>query len=185
LFVGGLFTSYSIDGGATWNNKIIADGTDPLIPNAGGWAVTASDGFGNLFVAYLNKVVDGNRHDPETINPDLHLRLQRAQPQEGRHTLGQGDEIRPHDIVKDMALHAIQCLRTSINLRALRRRPPNILDEDRQAGRVVAVRMSEEYVPYGFLLLRSAMEPQRSGINRHTIVDKKAADVLMPGRIAH
>lgn len=66
-FVGGLLTSYSTNGGLTWTNKIIADGNPPapgddVMPIASGWAATASDGFGNLFVAYLNKVVDGNNN---------------------------------------------------------------------------------------------------------------------------
>src|SRR5262245_28291124 len=104
-------------------------------------------------------MVDWNRGDTEPIGLHLHFGLQSAQAKERRHFLGKGDEIRPHDAVKDVALYAGQRFRASINPRAFPRRRPHILDEDWQAGRVIGVGVSEEYVPDGLLFLSSAVEP--------------------------
>lgn len=55
---GGLFASYSIDGGATWQtsnglDKVIADGGDALVTAAADPTV-AWDTFGNLYLAYVS-----------------------------------------------------------------------------------------------------------------------------------
>ena len=55
---GGLFASYSIDGGATWlpsngSDKVIADGSDSLVTPAMEPSV-AWDTFGNLYLAYVS-----------------------------------------------------------------------------------------------------------------------------------
>jgi hypothetical protein len=56
----GLFVATSVDHGATWTGNEIANGSDGL-PPAAGFAQTAFDRFGNLFVAYatmtLNSIV--------------------------------------------------------------------------------------------------------------------------------
>ncbi|MFN0053182.1 MAG: beta strand repeat-containing protein, partial [Planctomycetales bacterium] len=66
-FVGGLQVGYSNDAGQTWTLRVIADGTDATIPTAIGYPAVASDGFGNLFLAYLNLVLDAN-NEPVASN---------------------------------------------------------------------------------------------------------------------
>ena len=56
--VGGLSAAQSIDGGATWTSKIIAQSNNPSpgdVPRAYGNASVAWDEFGNLFLAYLSQ----------------------------------------------------------------------------------------------------------------------------------
>jgi hypothetical protein len=48
---------------------------------------------------------------------------------------------------------------------------------------MIGVRMSQEYILNAFLLLRSSMETQASGVDRHTAVDQVTRNVLAFGGV--
>ena len=56
LEINGLFHSWSTDGGRTWQNNVIANGTDGL-GTACCDAQLASDDFGNIFLTYLSSSI--------------------------------------------------------------------------------------------------------------------------------
>jgi hypothetical protein len=59
-----------------------------------------------------------------------------------------------------------------------------IVNEDRQTGDVVHVRMRDDYVTYCVPLIRGESDGQATGVNCHAVVDKVTGQTLFKGRLA-
>src|SRR6516164_8103420 len=119
------------------------------LPQSFGRARIASENHGRISVAHhetkcRNHVVDTNRRNSKSIGFDSFLSHDPSDVQKRRHVLRESNEIRPHQIVKNVILNIVKRIGASINAWTVPGGCPCVLYEDREACRVIAVRMSEE-----------------------------------------
>ena len=126
--------------------------------------------------------LDAVRHrhwrDGQSPAHHRHHRLEDGRPQKGVFGARKLEEVGPHPAIEDVAVEELEDLRCGEQFDTVGARLVDVLEEDRQAGDVVEVFVGDEHVADRPLAFEIGQKANRTGVDRHGVVDDERHEEL-------